>query len=136
MKASKAALRDHFHPGYPDFNTEYPDQLRADIFLNEFDDFVRARKEGKGTELPAFVLLYLPDDHTHGTTPGKPKPSASVADNDLAVGRVVEAVDRVRDQQIFARHSATAFCGQPLLHHRQHDAHHGNLVGTSTHESE
>jgi hypothetical protein len=92
MKASKAALRDHFHPGYPDFNTEYPDQLRADIFLNEFDDFVRARKEGKGTELPAFVLLYLPDDHTHGTTPGKPKPSASVADNDLAVGRVVEAV--------------------------------------------
>jgi DNA-binding beta-propeller fold protein YncE len=92
MKASKAALRDHFHPGFPDFNTEYPDQLRADLFLNEFDDFVRARKEGKGTELPAFVLLYLPDDHTHGTTPGKPKPSASVADNDLAVGRVVEAV--------------------------------------------
>jgi DNA-binding beta-propeller fold protein YncE len=76
MKASKAALRDHFHPGYPDFNTEYPDQLRADIFLNEFDEFVRAHKEGKGTELPAFVLLYLPDDHTHGTTPGKPKPSA------------------------------------------------------------
>jgi DNA-binding beta-propeller fold protein YncE len=92
MKASKAALRDHFHPGYPDFNTEYPDQLRADIFLNEFDEFVRAHKEGKGTELPAFVLLYLPDDHTHGTTPGKPSPSASVADNDLAVGRVVEAV--------------------------------------------
>ncbi len=92
MKASKAALRDHFHPGFPDFNTEYPDQLRADLFLNEFEDFVRARKEGKGTGLPAFVLLYLPDDHTHGTTPGKPRPAASVADNDLAVGRVVEAV--------------------------------------------
>ena len=92
MKASKAALRDHFHPGFPDFNTEYPDQLRADLFLNEFEDFVRARKEGKDAELPAFVLLYLPDDHTHGTTPGKPSPSASVADNDLAVGRVVEAV--------------------------------------------
>jgi DNA-binding beta-propeller fold protein YncE len=92
MKASKAALRDHFHPQYPDFNTEYPDQLRADLFLNEFDGFVQARKEGKGTQLPAFVLLYLPDDHTHGTTPGKPRPAASVADNDLAVGRVVEAV--------------------------------------------
>jgi len=92
MKPTKAALRDHFSPNYPDFNTEYPDQLRADEFLNEFDDFVRARKEGKGTELPAFVLLYLPDDHTHGTTPGKPSPAASVADNDLAVGRVVEAV--------------------------------------------
>ena len=92
MRPTKAALRDHYHPLYPDFNTSYPDQLRADIFLNEFDDFVRARKEGKGTELPAFVLLYLPDDHTNGTAPGKPRPAASVADNDLAVGRVVEAI--------------------------------------------
>ncbi len=91
-KATKAVLRDHFDPQFPDFNTEYPDQLRADEFLNEFDGFVRARQEKKGTELPAFVLLYLPDDHTHGTTPGKPRPAASVADNDLAVGRVVEAV--------------------------------------------
>jgi hypothetical protein len=92
LKASKAVLRDHFDPLYPDFNTEYPDQLRADEFLNEFDGFVRARKDGGGTELPAFVLLYLPDDHTHGTSAGKPRPAASVADNDLAVGRVVEAV--------------------------------------------
>jgi hypothetical protein len=91
-KATKAVLRDHFDPLFPDFNTEYPDQLRADEFLNEFDGFVRARKEGKGSELPAFVLLYLPNDHTHGTTPGKPRPAASVADNDLAVGRVAEAV--------------------------------------------
>ncbi|HEX3353374.1 MAG TPA: phosphoesterase [Terriglobales bacterium] len=94
IKATKAALRDHFNPVYPDFNTEYPDQLRADEFLNEFDGFVRARKDGadKGSELPAYVLLYLPDDHTHGTTAGKPRPAASVADNDLAVGRVVDAV--------------------------------------------
>jgi DNA-binding beta-propeller fold protein YncE len=92
MKPTKAALRDHYHPLYPDFNTSYPDQLRADIFLNELDGFVRARKEGTGIELPAFVLLYLPDDHTNGTAPGKPRPAASVADNDLAVGRVVEAV--------------------------------------------
>jgi DNA-binding beta-propeller fold protein YncE len=91
-KPTKAVLRDHFDPLFPDFNTEYPDQLRADEFLNEFGGFVRARKEGKGTELPAFTLLYLPNDHTHGTTAGKPRPAASVADNDLAVGRVAEAV--------------------------------------------
>ncbi len=94
MKPTKAVLRDHFDPNFPDFNTEYPDQLRADLFLNEFEDFVRAHKEGKGTELPAFVLLYLPDDHTNGTYAGKPRPVASVADNDLAVGRVVEAVSQ------------------------------------------
>ena len=91
-KPTKAVLRDHFDPLFPDFNTEYPDQLRADEFLNEFDGFVRARKEGKGTELPAFTLLYLSNDHTHGTTAGKPRPTANVADNDLAVGRVAEAV--------------------------------------------
>jgi len=90
MRPTKAALRDHFDPVYPDFNTDYPDQLRADEFLREFDEFVK----GKGTtkELPQFILLYLPDDHTGGTRPGKPTPQASVADNDLALGRVVEAV--------------------------------------------
>jgi DNA-binding beta-propeller fold protein YncE len=91
-KPTKAVLRGHIDPKFPDFNTDYPDQLRADEFLNEFDGFVRARQQGKGEQLPAFVLLYLPDDHTHGTTPGSPRPTASVADNDLAVGRVVEAI--------------------------------------------
>ena len=87
-----ASLRGHVDPAFPDFNLDYPDQLRADQFLNEFDAFVRARREGTGTELPAFVLLYLPNDHTHGTMKGKAKPAASVADNDLALGRVVDAV--------------------------------------------
>jgi DNA-binding beta-propeller fold protein YncE len=93
-RATKAVLRDHFDPLFPDFNTDYPDQLRADEFLNEFTAYVRAREghEGPQFELPAFVLLYLPDDHTGGTRPDKPRPEASVADNDLAVGRVVDAV--------------------------------------------
>lgn len=92
MKPTKAALRDHFDPLYPDFNVAYPEQLRADEFLNEFEGFVRARKEGKGTELPEYILLYLPADHTAGTRPNHPRPAACVADNDLALGRVVEAV--------------------------------------------
>ena len=90
VKPSKAALRDHYDLQFPDFNTDYPDQLRADEFLREFDGFVKAR--GSAKELPQFVLLYLPDDHTGGTRPGKPTPRASVADNDLALGRVVDAV--------------------------------------------
>ena len=90
MRPTKAALRDHYDPQFPDFETDYPDQLRADEFLREFDEFVKSK--GTAQELPQFTLLYLPDDHTGGTRPGKPTPQASVADNDLAVGRVVDAV--------------------------------------------
>src|SRR6202167_1528797 len=94
VKPTKAVLRDHFDPLYPDFNTDYPDQLRADEFLNEFAAYARARAENENAEfqLPAFVLLYLPDDHTGGTRPERPRPAAAVADNDLALGRVVDAV--------------------------------------------
>jgi len=94
VKPTKAVLRNHFDPLYPDFNTDYPDQLRADEFLNEFGAYARARiaNESEEFQLPAFVLLYLPDDHTGGTRPDKPRPEASIADNDLALGRVVEAV--------------------------------------------
>jgi DNA-binding beta-propeller fold protein YncE len=94
VKPTKAVLRDHFDPLYPDFNTDYPDQLRADEFLNEFSAYVRARDahEGPEFELPSFVLLYLPDDHTGGTRADRARPAANVADNDLALGRVVDAV--------------------------------------------
>jgi DNA-binding beta-propeller fold protein YncE len=94
VKPTKAVLRNHFDPLYPDFNTDYPDQLRADEFLNEFAIYVQAREKNLDAEfqLPAFVLLYLPDDHTGGTRPERPRPAASVADNDLALGRVVDAL--------------------------------------------
>jgi len=94
MRPTKAALRDHFDPLYPDFETDYPDQLRADEFLREFDEFVKAKGApgGPAKELPQFSLIYLPDDHTGGTRPGHPTPQASVADNDLALGRIVDAV--------------------------------------------
>lgn len=89
--ASEAELEGHFDPKYPDFEVAYPDQLRADEFLNEFGKFVEERKAGKDP-MPQFILLRLPNDHTAGLTKDKPKPAASVADNDLAVGRVVDAV--------------------------------------------
>ena len=89
---TKPELRDHQDPKYPDFKVEYPDQFRADEFLREFAGFVGAKKSGHGAELPNFCLVRMPNDHTAGTKPGSPTPNATVADNDLAVGRIVEAV--------------------------------------------
>jgi DNA-binding beta-propeller fold protein YncE len=89
---TKADLRGHFDPLYPDFRVEFPDQFRVDEFLREFAAFVTARKSGKGEHLPNFALVRLPNDHTAGTKPGSPTPKAAVADNDLAVGRLVEAI--------------------------------------------
>jgi len=89
--AAEVELRGHFDPLFPDFEVSYPDQLRADEFLNEFSQFAASRNAGKDV-MPQFILLRLPNDHTAGLTKGKPTPSASVADNDLAIGRVVDAV--------------------------------------------
>jgi DNA-binding beta-propeller fold protein YncE len=89
--AAESELRGHFDPLFPDFEVAYPDQLRVDEFLNEFNNFVASRSAGKD-EMPQFILLRLPNDHTAGLNKGKPTPSASLADNDLAVGRVVDAI--------------------------------------------
>ena len=90
--ATKPELRGHFDPRFPDFELAFPDQLRVDEFLNEFDRFVEAKKTGHGDLLPNYVLLRLGNDHTSGTRPGFATPMAAVADNDLAVGRVVDAI--------------------------------------------
>ena len=69
---------------------EIPDVLRASYFIR---DVKAAEKTGK---LANLSFVYLPQDHTSGTAPGTPTPEAHVADNDLAVGRVVEAVSQSR----------------------------------------
>jgi DNA-binding beta-propeller fold protein YncE len=93
--ATKPELDGHFDPKFPDFNLKFPDQLRVDEFLTHFRAWVKARGDensGEDDPMPSFIMLRLPNDHTAGTTPGSPTPKASVADNDLAVGRAVEAV--------------------------------------------
>jgi len=89
--ATKPELEGHFDPLFPDFNLSFPDQLRTEEFLAQFRKWAGDRERGTDT-LPNFVMLRLPNDHTAGTRAGMPRPRASVADNDLAVGRVVEAV--------------------------------------------
>jgi hypothetical protein len=89
--ATKPELVGHFAEEAPDFNLAIPDQVRAEVFLRHFKGWVADREQGKDS-MPNFILLRLPDDHTAGTRPGGPTPKSSVADNDLAIGRVVEAV--------------------------------------------
>ncbi len=89
--ATKPELVSHFDPNYPDFELDFPDQLRFEEFNTYFKKWVAERNSGHD-EMPNFVMLRLPNDHTEGTRAGKPTPNASVADNDLAVGRAVEAV--------------------------------------------
>ncbi len=90
MQPTFAGQRGHFDPHYPDFQLNYPDQLRADEFLREYRGFLRHG------HLPQLMILWLPDDHTAGADPGFPRPAASVADNDLALGRIVSAISHSR----------------------------------------
>ena len=89
--ATKPELVGHFAPEAPDFNLRIPDEIRTEIFLRHFAGWARERVAGNDT-MPSFVLMRLGNDHTEGTRAGGPTPRASVADNDLAVGRLVEAV--------------------------------------------
>ena len=88
---TKPELVGHFAVEAPDFNLMVPDQVRAEVFLRHLKAWVAEKEQGKDT-MPDFILMRLPNDHTLGTRPGGPSPKSSVADNDLAVGRVVDAV--------------------------------------------
>jgi DNA-binding beta-propeller fold protein YncE len=84
------ALQGHFDPLFHGYDLNYPDAKRADRFLEELAGFE------KNGEMPRLVILRLPNDHTSGTSPGKPTPTAYVADNDLALGRVIEGLSKSR----------------------------------------
>ena len=73
-------------PHYPPFNLTIPDQYRMDYWIPEFQRLDAAN------QVPNLTILWLPDDHTAGTTKGQPYPINYQADNDLALGRMVEAI--------------------------------------------
>jgi hypothetical protein len=81
-------LAAHTNKAYPGWSLEIPDQVRIGIWLNEFQGFVRSGK------LPALELVRLPNDHTWGAAAGRPTPHAYMADNDLALGKLIEALSR------------------------------------------
>ena len=64
------------------------DQQRADVFIREYEEF------SQRDAVPDLMILSLPCDHSEGINPKYPTPRAMMADNDLALGRVVEAVSQ------------------------------------------
>ena len=86
--ATKPSLGAHTNGAYPGFSMQISDQLRADIWLKEFQEFVQAG------QLPALEIIRLPNDHTSGARAESPTPRAYMADNDLALGRIIEALTK------------------------------------------
>ena len=98
MTATVPGLEGHVHPKFPSFDLKIKDQTRLDIWLEEFHQF-----EQNG-QLPALSIVRLPNDHTNGTRAGSHSPRAMVADNDLALGRFVDAISHSvywKDSAIF-----------------------------------
>jgi YVTN family beta-propeller protein len=79
-------LVNHYDPHFRTFDTKYRESDRVLEWQKEFQQFVA------NNNLPQLTILRLPNDHTSGTTPGALTPQAFVAENDLAVGQVVQTV--------------------------------------------
>ncbi|MGI4803460.1 MAG: bifunctional YncE family protein/alkaline phosphatase family protein [Janthinobacterium lividum] len=78
------------YPGSDDHRVN--EQLRAKAFINELKEY----EKKPGDQLPNLMVMALSSDHTVGTRPGFPTPTAMVADNDLALGKIIEAVTKSR----------------------------------------
>ena len=82
-------LRPIISRDYPDCdNIKFTDQLRASVFLKDLKKY----ESNSGDQFPDLIVMSLPNDHTAGTSPGMPTPRSMVADNDLALGKIIEAV--------------------------------------------
>jgi YVTN family beta-propeller protein len=90
VTATVPGLAGKVHPSYPPYDLSIPDDERVDVWLEEFRRFER---EGG---LPRLNIVRLGNDHTEGTRPGALTPKAMVAENDVALGRLVEAISKSR----------------------------------------
>jgi phosphoesterase family protein len=87
-RGSKPFLVANTNERYPTYDLSIRDQYRADIWLEDLKTFAQ-----RG-EMPVLQAVWLPNDHTWGATAGKPTPRAYMADNDLALGRIIDALSR------------------------------------------
>ena len=81
-ESSVPAVYDHLIKNFPQFDLNIPDQFRVDLWVQDFNNDLAA-----GT-VPALSILWVMDDHTGGP----PTPDAEQADNDLAVGRIIDYI--------------------------------------------
>ncbi len=84
------SLRPYLATNTVGWDMDIPDVFRAAQFIADLKQF-----EQTGA-FPNLSIMCLPNDHTSGTKPGSPTPDAQVADNDLALGRIIEAISRSR----------------------------------------
>jgi YVTN family beta-propeller protein len=87
-KANIKSLQGHMCPQSPGFDMDIKDQVRADAWEHDFDSLVT------NNAVPQFNTLRISNDHTSGQKIGKLSPIAAVADNDLAVGRILEHLSK------------------------------------------
>ncbi len=88
-----SAVRPLLSTGFPGYDShKINDQLRASAFIKELE----AYENMAGDQLPELMVMALPADHTGGTNSALPTPRAMVADNDLALGRIIEALSKSR----------------------------------------
>jgi YVTN family beta-propeller protein len=87
-KATIPVLDKHFHPTFPSYSLAIMDTTRLRIWKTEFETMVKENR------VPQFNTLRLGNDHTEGLRIGRPTPYAHVADNDLAVGQLIETLSK------------------------------------------
>ncbi len=84
-------VRSILSQNYPGYDShKFPDVLRAQTFIQELKEY----ENQDGDQWPELIIIALPNDHTAGTRPGFPTPRAMVADNDVALGQIVEAITK------------------------------------------
>ena len=88
--ASVPGLEGRINPNYPSWDLSIPDNRRVDIWAREFAEHDAAN------HVPALSIVRLGNDHTNGTRAGWPTPRAMVAENDLAIGRLIETISTSR----------------------------------------
>ncbi|MES2789821.1 MAG: alkaline phosphatase family protein, partial [Planctomycetota bacterium] len=126
---SVESIRPFSPTNYVGWEMAVPDQYRADFILNELKEY-----EAKG-EFPHLTIICLPNDHTSGTKAGCPTPASCMADNDLAMGRIIEGLSHSKfwkEMAIFAieddpqagwdhvsGYRTTAYCISPYSKRKQ-----------------